>query len=162
MRTANKDTTLPFGGGTKGNSKIFVRSGQNVVFSSYSMHQSHEPYGIDAAEFRPERWARLKVNDPSYVPFHIGPRACPGRKSPLTRLLRGVLANVGVEQYALIAASYTIVRFLQAFPRLISRDERVWKENINMTLENGNGVLVSLFRDWDGNGDKFLLKKQQL
>jgi hypothetical protein len=57
------------------------------------------------------------------------------------------LANVGVEQYALIAASYTIVRLLQAFPRLISRDERDWKENINMTLENGNGILVGLFRN---------------
>ena len=65
----------------------------------------------------------------------------------LHRLLRGVLTNVGVEQYALIAASYTIVRLLQVFPVLISRDERDWKENINMTLENGNGVLVNLFRD---------------
>lgn len=78
MWIENKDTTLPFGSGTEGESKILVRSGNNVVFS-YSMH-SQQTYGKEASEFRPERWARVKVNDPSYIPFHIGPRACPGRK----------------------------------------------------------------------------------
>ena len=80
MRTASRDTTLPFGGGKDGESKIMVRKGQNVVFSSYSTHRSTNIYGPDGHKFRPERWEGIKANTPGYLPFHMGPRSCPGRK----------------------------------------------------------------------------------
>jgi cytochrome P450 len=80
MRKANKDTTLPYGGGADGEEPIIIEKGQKVVFSSYSTHRWSAAYGSEAEKFRPERWETFKVNDPSYLPFHMGPRSCPGRE----------------------------------------------------------------------------------
>jgi len=49
------------------------------------------------------------------------------------------------EQYALMVSSYFVVRILQSFPRIESRDDAPWKESIEMTLSNANGVIVALF-----------------
>ena len=78
-RVANKDTTLPYGGGTDGTSSIFVNKGQRVVYSSWASHRSLRAFGDDAHDFRPERWANINAESLGYIPFNSGPRACPGR-----------------------------------------------------------------------------------
>ena len=82
-RTANKDTTLPYGGGPDGTSSILVPKGERVIFSSWATHRSVQSFGDDAHEFRPERWENRKAEFIGYIPFNLGPRACPGRKSIL-------------------------------------------------------------------------------
>lgn len=79
-RVANKDTTLPYGGGADGTSSILVRKGQRVVYSSWATHRSIKSFGDDAHDFRPERWVNMKAEALGYIPFNSGPRACPGRK----------------------------------------------------------------------------------
>jgi len=54
--------------------------------------------------------------------------------------------NLWSEQYAIIEASYTLVRILQTFSRLESKNRDEWEERISMTLGNHNGVNVSFFR----------------
>ncbi len=54
-RVANKDTTLPVGGGFDGQSQIYVRRGQMVVYQIYTLHRRVDLWGLDADEFRPER-----------------------------------------------------------------------------------------------------------
>jgi len=55
-RQANKDTTIPTGGGRDGKSKIFIPKGTNVEYSVHVMHRRKDIWGQDADEFRPERW----------------------------------------------------------------------------------------------------------
>lgn len=80
-RTANRDTWLPTGGGPDGNSSVLIKKGARVIFSSWATHRSKESFGNDAEEFRPERWENLKAETMGFIPFNLGPRACPGRKS---------------------------------------------------------------------------------
>lgn len=55
-RQANKDTTLPHGGGPDGESPIFIPAGHLVEYSVYSMHRRRDIWGEDADQFNPERW----------------------------------------------------------------------------------------------------------
>jgi hypothetical protein len=55
-RYANKDTTLPTGGGPDGKSKIFVPKGSACEYSVHVMHHRKDIWGDDAEEFNPERW----------------------------------------------------------------------------------------------------------
>lgn len=76
-RLANKDTTLPSGGGSDGKSPVYVRKGQMIVYQAYSLHRRPDLWGPDANEFRPERWYDARPGF-EYLPFNAGPRICPG------------------------------------------------------------------------------------
>jgi len=78
-RVANKNTTLPRGGGPDGLSPIFVPKGGIMVYHAFTMHRDPELWGDDAEEFRPERWNKLKAGY-NMTAFGAGPRICPGRK----------------------------------------------------------------------------------
>lgn len=82
-----KTLALPTGGGPDGQSPILVRKGEDVIYSLYSMHRRKDLYGADAETFRPERWENKQLNSMEnsfgYLPFHGGPRVCPGRKSTI-------------------------------------------------------------------------------
>lgn len=127
MRVANKNTTLPTGGGSCGTLPIFVPKGQEVMYSSYSMHRLPEVFDEDASEYRPERWEGLKPGW-AYVPFNGGPRIWIG------------------QQFALTEAGYTIVRILQECDRLESRDAEPFRELLTLTLASKNGTRVALRR----------------
>lgn len=66
------------------------------------MHRLKSLYGEDASEFRPERWAGSELDDIGwgFMPFHGGPRICLGK------------------DFALMEASYGIIRIIQTFPNL--------------------------------------------
>jgi cytochrome P450 len=59
-RQAIRDTVLPLGGGEDGRSPILVKKGQNVGYTTWSMHRRKDFYGEDALEFKPERWEHLR------------------------------------------------------------------------------------------------------
>lgn len=102
-RRAVKDTTLPFGGGPDGNSPIFVKKGEEIVYSVCVMHRMKEFWGPDADEFNPDRWASRK-HGWEYLPFNAGPRICLG------------------QQFALTEAGYVTTRLLQRFDQLRLED----------------------------------------
>ena len=86
-REAIEDTTLPRGGGLDGQSPIFIKKGQLVTWSLYSMHRRKDLFGPDAEEFRPERWLddpnkQVKAIRPTweYLPFNGGARICLGQR----------------------------------------------------------------------------------
>lgn len=126
IRFANRDTTLPVGGGRDGKAPVFIKKGQLVSYAVYSMHRRKDLYGEDAEEYRPERWDSLRVGW-GYLPFNGGPRICVG------------------QQFALTEAGYTIVRLVQEFERIESRDPTPWLESLHLTLGSGNGVQIALF-----------------
>ena len=84
-RQAVRDTTLPRGGGNSdGRAPIFVAKDQLVVYSTHAMHRRKDLWGIDADEFKPDRWEGLKPSW-NFAPFGGGPRICLGRMySPRT------------------------------------------------------------------------------
>jgi cytochrome P450 len=127
-RFANKDTTLPRGGGPDGKSPIYIPKGGIVLYNVAAMHARKDIYGPDAGTFRPERWAPEEALRPGwgYLPFNGGPRICVG------------------QQFALTEASYTIVRLLQEFDGIENRDPTPWTEQIMLTMAVGNGVQVAL------------------
>lgn len=69
-RYANKDTTIPRGGGKDGNSPIFVPKGSTVEYGVHVMHRRKDLWGADADEFRPERWENRKVGW-EYLPVSL-------------------------------------------------------------------------------------------
>ncbi|KAL8786858.1 MAG: hypothetical protein Q9195_008015 [Heterodermia aff. obscurata] len=125
-RVANTDTILPRGGPPSNRSPVLIRKGARVVFSTWATHRSTASFGDDALEFRPERWeeGNNSIKGEAFVPFNSGPRACPG------------------QQYAMLEASYILVRIVQTFETVRNRDERVWVEKMGLNLFNENGVLV--------------------
>ncbi|KAK3328148.1 putative benzoate 4-monooxygenase cytochrome P450 [Cercophora scortea] len=47
---------------------------------TYSIHHSTEIWGLDADDFRPERWEALTPRQKNaFIPFSYGPRSCVGR-----------------------------------------------------------------------------------
>ncbi|KAK8136875.1 n-alkane-inducible cytochrome P450 [Apiospora sp. TS-2023a] len=105
IRFANKPTVLPRGGGPDGNSPTLLAKGAGIVYSVYHLHRREEIYGSDSKLYRPQRWESgelIKKARPGagYVDFNAGPRICLGK------------------DFALMEASYAIIRILQAYPRL--------------------------------------------
>ncbi|KAJ5173648.1 Cytochrome P450 [Penicillium coprophilum] len=124
LREATKDTYLPVGGGLDGKSPIHIPKGHEIIFSVYTMHRENEIYGPDPDEFRPERWEHLRPGW-AYLPFNGGPRTCIG------------------QQFALTETGYTIVRIMQQFESIETRDPDPWVEHLGLTLANANGTKVS-------------------
>lgn len=132
-REAFEDTVLPLGGGPDGSAPLFIRKGDLMLWSVYSMHRRKDYYGEDAEDFKPERW----LDDPAtgrkglrpgweYLPFNGGARICLG------------------QQFALNEASYTTIRLCQAFSGIESRDSKPWTENLTLTCVNAGGAKVAL------------------
>ena len=101
-RFANKNTTLPRGGGPDGMSPILIKQGQAVMYSIYSTQRDPKYYGKDADVFRPERWFEPETRKVgwAFLPFNGGPRICLG------------------QQFALTEASYVLVRLAQCCENL--------------------------------------------
>ncbi|KAK6455879.1 cytochrome P450 52A13 (DH-ALK2) [Scheffersomyces xylosifermentans] len=128
FRVSNKETTLPVGGGPDGQSPVYIPKGTTVAYSPYFTHRDKDYYGEDAEVFRPERWADQKKLGWAYLPFNGGPRICLG------------------QQFALTEASYVIVRLIQMFPTLVSKDDRPYppKKAFNLTTCHHDGVFIQL------------------
>ncbi|KAK3647316.1 hypothetical protein LTR56_008147 [Elasticomyces elasticus] len=108
-RTAMKNTTLPVGGGADEKSPVAIRKGQAIGFSVYLMHRRKDLWGEDALDFRPERWEQ-KIPAWQFLPFLGGPRVCIG------------------QQFALVEASYLIVRLLQRYDKIEPVDMALMKK----------------------------------
>ncbi|KAL7940179.1 cytochrome P450 [Trichoderma barbatum] len=126
-RVANCDTILPRGGGKDGKSPLFIPQGTPVIYNVFGLHRRQDVYGADAEEFNPSRWQSLRLSW-EFLPFNGGPRICIG------------------QQFAIIEASYVLIRFLQHFEAIESKDARPWQEKIALTVSSLNGVRVSFSR----------------
>ncbi|KAF2717070.1 cytochrome P450 [Polychaeton citri CBS 116435] len=60
IRVGAHDTTLARGGRPDGNLLIFIEKGDVVHCNRYLLHRDPGFWGVDAAEFRPERWDGLR------------------------------------------------------------------------------------------------------
>ena len=137
-RTATETTMLPRGGGLDGKAPIMVRKGELVVFSQYVNARRKNIYGLDANEFRPERWEEPQASEKfgwAYFPFNGGPRACLG------------------QDFALLEISYTVVRLLQAFAHIDLPDDAdpqemvgTERQRLTLVLSPADGCRVSIRR----------------
>lgn len=154
-RSALKTTTLPTGGGPDGLSPILIRKGEAVGYCVYAMHRRKDLYGPDAASFRPSRWDSDNLDGPNlkgigwgYLPFNGGPRVCPGRMcfSQVYRMTEYRFTDKMVEEFALLEASYTVIRMLQSFRHIERVDPLLTEEKHTLTLvvANANGCKVVL------------------
>lgn len=103
-RRAVRDTTLPRGGGEDGQSPLYIRAGEEVMYSVNIMHRRKDIWGEDAELFRPGRWEGKKAGW-EFLPFNGGPRICLG------------------QQFALTEAGYVLVRLLQKYDAIENMDK---------------------------------------
>lgn len=127
-RVALVNTKLPAGGGPDGASPIYCPTGTLFTTSFYAIHHLESIWGPNVEEFDPDRWDTFKPATWEFVPFANGPRACVGR------------------QKALMEASYVIVRLVQEFRDIESRDAREWTGQVKLTAKNANGCKVGLVK----------------
>ena len=129
-RAALRDTILPTGGGPDSTSPIFVKKGTVMTTSFYALHRLPVYFGDDAHEWRPERWADLKIEHWSYLPFGGGPRICVG------------------QQLALTEVGYTVVRIVERFSSIENADPVFeFVEDWKITTVSANGAKVRLSKD---------------
>lgn len=108
-------------------SPIYVPEGTIFSTSVYALHRDPNIWGSDATVFRPERWDNdFKPTPGAYMPFGAGARICLGQQKALTE------------------AAYIVVRMLQEYSAVESRDDRDWKGQLQLTAKNAHGCLVSL------------------
>ncbi|KAI9932015.1 Cytochrome P450 52A3 [Aspergillus wentii] len=127
------DTTLPVGGGPDGQSPVFVRKGQVVGYSVWSLHRRPDLWGPDAESFRPERWQGRKQTVADFLPFNSGPRVCPG------------------QQFAVVQVSHMIFRAVQHLDRVENADlgpdlGMHPRMRQTLTMSHENGVCVRVYR----------------
>ncbi|KAK4139466.1 cytochrome P450 [Dichotomopilus funicola] len=133
-REAVKTTLLPTGGGPDGNKPILVRKGELVVFSQYVNSRRKNLFGLDADDFRPERWetGELRGIGWGFFPFIGGPRQCLG------------------EDFALMEVSYTIVRLLQTYSSIempkgeVIEPVDTEKQKLTLVLSSADGCRVAV------------------
>jgi|SRR5450432_3911794 len=127
VRMSLHDTTLPRGGGPDGMSPIGVLKDTPIGYTVLGMQRRAELYppswsndpSLDVLNFNPDRWYSWQPKPWTYIPFNGGPRICIG------------------QQFALTEMSYTIVRILQRFDRIVPMGE-------NGKMGRGMG------ENWDG------------
>ena len=127
-RSANKDTTLPTGGGADGTSPIFIPKGTDIGFSVALTHLDTSIWGADAEKFKPERWTE-RVTPWTFLPFSGGPRICLG------------------QQFALTSAAFATVRLLQRFDTMENLEphpEGEYLQHLTLIASPANGVQVRL------------------
>lgn len=56
------------------------------------------------------------------------------------------VTDVRAESFAMMEASYILVRLLQEFDGIEQRDSRPWQEHLGLILSNLHGTLVGLKR----------------
>ena len=118
-RLAMQNTSLPEGGDPDGTASVYVRKGTIVFPDFHVMHRRKDIWGDDADKWRPERFEGRKSGW-EYLPFAGGPRICLG------------------QQFALIEASYVLIRLLQKYDQFEGRAEdmaREVKHKIGLTAE---------------------------
>ncbi|EHK18878.1 uncharacterized protein TRIVIDRAFT_210109 [Trichoderma virens Gv29-8] len=125
MRTAERDTVLPKGGGPDGQSPLFVPKGTDCRFTTHSLHRRKDYWGPDADEFRPERWETHRPGW-EYIPFSGGPRICIGQQFALTQML------------------FLITRVLQTFGDIQPGDDKPMQHEIGSTISMVNGCWIQL------------------
>lgn len=100
-RFANKNTTLPTGGGKDGTKPVLIEKGECVGYLIGCTHRNAKYFGKDSHVFRPERWEDKSLKPGwAYLPFNGGPRICLG------------------QQFAITEATYVVSRIVQEYPCL--------------------------------------------
>lgn len=130
QRVAVKDTFLPKGGGKDGSLPLFCPKGTKVAYSVYALHMRKDFYGDDPEVFRPERWAEGVGKSWEYLPFNGGPRICLG------------------QQFALVEASYTLIRLVQSFDsvELAMEVQTPEPKRSPFSMVHRDGIIVKLVR----------------
>ncbi|KAI9696877.1 MAG: hypothetical protein M1820_008031 [Bogoriella megaspora] len=135
QRQCLKTTVLPCGGGKDGRVPLVIQKGEILEVHYRLMMRDKSIWGLDADEFKPERWADARPAW-SYTPFGGGPRTCPAQRLLFTE------------------AAYIAVRILRDVKNIENRDETwEWQEEMRLTFQSKNGVKVGL--TWDEPDDSF-------
>ena len=118
------------------------------------MQRREDLYGPDALSFRPERWNEEGLANIGwgYLPFNGGPRVCLGSKleyRPLFKLI-ALETNLLIEDFALMLASYGLIRVIQEFPAMKlaswedTNEAATNRHNLAITMSSADGCKVHL------------------
>ncbi|KAL8919076.1 MAG: hypothetical protein Q9208_006960 [Pyrenodesmia sp. 3 TL-2023] len=141
---ANKDTSLPVGGGPDGASHVFVRKRTQAKIRTYDFYKRADPWGSNSHNFKPERWQSKIRQSWSNLPLGVRSFA-----SALAVSIGGAISGPWLmspvpEQHTLLEVSYTLTLLLQVFPTIQSRDTDPWLGSLRTVSANDKGAKVAL------------------
>ncbi|KAF6818403.1 cytochrome p450 [Colletotrichum plurivorum] len=114
-------TSLPDG--------TFLPQNSVIVWCTWAMNRSRITWGVDADQFRPERWlvdGRVAIKSPSEYPvFNGGPRTCLGKR---------MAEVIAVQVIATVTGLFDFAR--------VDRVERVSKSSLTLPMKDGLPCVV--------------------
>lgn len=125
-RDALQDTILPSGGGPQKDKPIFVPAGSRIIADFWTLHREEEVFGPNVDSFEPDRWNFTHPEPWQYMAFGRGMRACLGQYK------------------ALGEASCVIIRLVQSFRSIESRDTEAWAGVLQLVARNVHGCKIGL------------------
>ncbi|KAK0646908.1 cytochrome P450 [Cercophora newfieldiana] len=128
-RTALRDTSLPRGGGANGDDPIFVRKGDEILYSAHALHRNPAIWGPDAEEFRPARWTGRRRQAWEFLPFNGGPRVCLGQRLAMVEM-EGIIRE--------------IARRFEVLEPVMREGEEDGVARVTLTMSSAGGVRVRL------------------
>jgi hypothetical protein len=142
-----RDTTLPKGGGPDGDSPVSIPAGTMVNYHIHAVHLREDLCGPEREYLTPI--AGRKAHLPGVIFHLVVDQRCAWDVSaiylPISAYgLAFQLIVTLAEELALNEASYIMVRLLQEFESISSKDAGAWQESIALFCSSKNVVKVSL------------------
>lgn len=116
-------------------SGLRIEKGVNVIPSVFSIHRDPLHWGLDANEFRPERFEMLdesELNSAKFMPFGLGPRNCIGKALAMHEMKIAI---------GLLVLGYSIEPWLGKTPQKLQLCSP-----INITLTNSEKIALKFVK----------------
>jgi len=117
VKVAENADTLPDG--------TYISKGTMLCYAAYAMGRSKQIWGMDANEFRPERWLELHAPKSPYEnpSFHAGPRECLGKR------------------LAMVEMKTVMISVLRNFHLELAMEEKDVLQDVQMTIGMSSGLM---------------------
>ncbi|KAL4904449.1 cytochrome P450 [Aspergillus multicolor] len=128
IREAQRNTTIPTGGGPRGDQPVTILKGERVAYSVIGLQRRKDLVGPDAGDWKPDRYFHWTPKTWEFIPFNHGPRICLGRV------------------FGYFQMEYTLCRIFQRFERIELHEPRAQRIKVELNTKMAYPINCSFHR----------------